>query len=168
MPVADYLKPSGQRRFKGQAGWLYEGAGRIHVARAPVKGVDSHLWALLKLAVDALKIDLNISSIDTGQHATNSRHYDGRAVDISRVGEAGKVWRPATLLNADAVRLVQWLMKQGVKVGEGRPQPALLFGPVGHKWNSSRVNHADHLHLSLPRAPGEVPGDAEPEPEDDV
>lgn len=146
----ELLVASGKRGLAGQTGEIYKGHGSIAIAKAAKIGVDLHLWAVLKLAVDALGLPISISSIDTGKHVAGSRHYDGRAVDISRVGLNGGKWRPATVQNAEAGKLVAWLLANGFRVGEGGPWAACLFGPPHSEHNSSSIDHSDHLHVSLP------------------
>lgn len=152
------LIASGRRVLAGQSGEVHIGAGKISIARAPIHGVDDHLWLILKLAVDDLRLPVLVSSVDTGQHVPGSRHYDGRAVDISKVGLAGGRWKPATLNNADAGHLANWLLANGFRIGEGGPWPAILFGPPHTRLNPSSIDHSTHLHVSLPKV---VPGEAE-------
>lgn len=165
MPVDQYLVAAGRRRFAGQAGILYANVGQLHVSKAPTKGVDENLWAVLKTAVDTLRLALNINSIDTGKHVPTSRHYTGRAVDINKVGAAGTVWRQATLHNSDAMRLVRWLQAHGFRAGEGGPWPAVIFGPPHSALNPTGVDHSSHLHVSLPLSPGDAGDEEWAEPE---
>lgn len=154
MDLTPYLSASGVRELAGKAGEVHHGAGRIFFANAPLKGIDANLFRLLVTVVDELKLAIHVSSVDTGAHVVNSRHYQGRAVDISRVGDAGGMVMIATLTNKGALRLVTTLLVEGFNVGEGRPQAAVLFGPIRSTFNNSAINHADHIHVSLPKKKG--------------
>jgi hypothetical protein len=168
MPLSDYLIASGQRVHGGETGQLYHHEGEIRVSTAARVGADSNLWAVLKIAVDALKLKLNILSIDTGAHVAGSRHYDGRAVDISQIGPVGAIWSACTPANSYAVQLVNYLLAHGFKAGEGphNPGPALLFGPPRTSLNPSDVAHRHHLHVSLGKAAGDTENSFSGEPID--
>jgi hypothetical protein len=165
MPVEEYLTASGRRVHGGEAGVVYSETGTILFHRAPVKGIDENLFAVLKIAVDQMGLYLVISSIDTGHHVPGSRHYDGRAADISRVGSSSRTVKSAGLSNPFASRLATYLQRHGFRVGEGGPWPGLLWGPVQSPLNPTSIPHDTHLHCSLPRRPGEGaggPGEVEP------
>lgn len=150
---ADLLCASGERRFGKQGGvWFDADGGKIVCLTPPNKGIDSHLFGVLKVVVVQLHLVIHLTSVDTGGHVRNSRHYYGRAVDIGSVYHHGPgvPERAATLDNSDAVEMVHYLLEHGFKVGEGKPTPAIIFGPPGTKWNPTRIEHAHHLHCSLP------------------
>lgn len=153
---SDLLHPSGIRRFAGKDGIWYSpaGGGIIECATAPRIGIDANLYGCLKVAVDALKLHVVISSVDTGVHKANSRHRLGLAVDIDRIGPVGVL--PVALVtpsDRDAYALVKWLLERGFKAGEGRgnPGPGVLWGPIHSDYNPSDANHGDHVHISLGR-----------------
>lgn len=160
MPVDDYVVASGVRVHDNESGRLYHNVGELFVDHASIRGIDSHLWAVLKICADQLEYRIRLSSIDTGLHVRNSRHYQGRAADIWFVAPAGGEVGPngglgkgkANTNNPYANRLVAYLLDHGFHAGErhGRVSvPGILFGPVGTRWNPSRVNHDDHLHVSV-------------------
>lgn len=150
MPIADYLRATGVRVHGGEVGEVYKNVGKITFARAPIKGADENLFACLKIAADQLKLWIGCSSIDTGTHTKGSRHYTGRAADISEVTPmTDSSPNAAFLTNSDAVRLVTYLLEEGFHVGEGKPWAAVLFGPPRSRWNSSIVDHRDHVHVSI-------------------
>jgi hypothetical protein len=152
------LKASGARILAGIAGSVYHHHGQILITRAAVKGIDSNLLRVLEAAVDDLEISIEINSIDTGagQHVPTSRHFHGCAVDIDRVGLVGHPLEEAHIANKEARELVQWLIDHGFVAGhENGPYPAVLFGPVGCKWNRTQIGHVSHLHVSLHPAAGE-------------
>jgi hypothetical protein len=186
MPLSQFRYASGQKVHAGDSGKVYPppgsagGGGAIYVSRPAPHGIDANLWGALKVCVDQLDLSINCNSLTTGKHSEGSRHYAGLAADINKIGPSPGQWKQATLGNASAVRLVRYLLANGWSVGEGDPtRPAILFGPVGHSWNPSRVDHSTHLHVSVARrrpgmrlfaAPpgvGEEPVE-EPEPTDDV
>jgi hypothetical protein len=152
VPIETFVHASGIRVHAGQQGLLYQNVGKIRVSKASIHGVDQNLWAILKIVVDELAFTINVNSIDTGQHIPNSRHASGRAVDINRVGAVTETPGQATLANAAAMRLVRLLRAHGFHVGEGAPpRPGLLFGPVHTPLNPTGIDHAMHLHMSIPR-----------------
>lgn len=159
MPASDYVKASGVRVHAGQKGRVYppEGGefkgGEIWFGRAPVKGIDTHLYALLKIAADELKISIFASSVDTGTHAKSSRHYRGCAVDIAAVGLVDEPLKPARLTNAFALRLAWWFAALGFEPYENGPWPAVLFGPPRSELNRTKLDHRDHIHASLAKPP---------------
>ena len=153
--ITPYLIASGNLVLVGQTGRIHDASekdgGILEIARAPIRGIDSHLWMAIKTAVDELKLHVILSSIDTGTHAVNSRHYTGRAADSNRIGSANGMVMVASSRNDHAVRLVQWLLAHGFHIGEGKPWAAILFGPVQSHFNPTDIDHSTHLHLSLPR-----------------
>ena len=164
MPVTDYLEPSG-RFTKKARGLAYRASGIIWVKRGTHgQGVDEHLWAILKLMADQLRIAIAVSSLNTGTHSPNSRHFWGLAADLSRLAEydssLGLMEReveslleknPVTMRNPQEPRIVSWLLRNGFQAGEGRPRPAFLYGPPRSRYNPSTVDHTDHIHISLAR-----------------
>ncbi len=154
MPISDYLRATGVLIHAGETGVLYSNVGRIIVAKAAIRGIDQNLWACLKIAVDHLKLDVNVNSIDTGQHVQNSRHYQGRAADINKFSVVGdETPDQAMLTNPKALQMVEYLLIEGFHVGEGKPWAAILFGPPRTRWNPSRIDHTTHLHVSLAPKP---------------
>lgn len=154
MPISDYLRASGILIHAGETGELYENVGRLTVSKAAIRGIDLHLWAVLKICADELKLWLNVNSIDTGRHVPKSRHYQGRAADVNQVTPiAASTGSPAVLTNPAALLLIDYLLAGGFYVGEYRPWPAVLFGPPKTRWNPSRVDHRTHLHCSLAPKP---------------
>lgn len=159
MPLTDFLNAANQRVHQGETGCVYSKVGEIWISRASIKGVDANLWGALKHCVDVLGLKINVNSIDTSQeHAPNSRHYQGRAVDINRIDRMpGPTTAPlarATLGNSDAVRLVNYLLAHGFGIGErkrGTSQPGVIFGPPHSKFNPIAGDHSTHLHVSLPK-----------------
>lgn len=150
------LKASGARILKGISGSVYKHGGQILITKAAVKGIDSNLLKILEAVVDDLGIVITLDSIDTGEHVPASRHYHGTAVDIDRVYAVGQEPKIANLANYEARKLVVWLIDQGFTAGhENGPYPAVLFGPVGTKWNQTRIAHQNHVHVSLHPAAGE-------------
>jgi len=153
MSLADFKFGSGHRILAGQQGLLYDGRGEIWVAKPSIHGPDENLWGALKVGVEALRVKIMLSSIDTGQHVPNSRHYEGRAADVSMISSRDHVgWQPAVLANRAAVQFVNFYRQHGWRVGEGGNWPAFLMGPVGGAWNPSKVPHEHHIHLSIGRA----------------
>ncbi len=169
MPLTDYLTASGQRVHGGQQGLVYSNAGRIWISTPAHIGIDSNLFACLKICVDILHLSINVNSIDTGQHSLNSRHYTGRAADINKVGPILGSQQQATLTNPHAQRLVHYLMANGFRAGEGGPWASILWGPIHTSLNPSSINHSTHLHCSVPYAVG-APGspNAVEEPTEDI
>lgn len=152
MPLTDFLEASGKCVHAGETGCLYDSKGQIWVSKAAIKGVDTNLWGALKHCVDVLGIKVNINSIDTGKHAYNSRHYQGRAVDINKVSLVSHPFQQAMLDNVEALRLVNYLLANGFKVGERNKwgsHSGILFGPIKSKYNPTLVEHSTHLHLGL-------------------
>jgi hypothetical protein len=161
MPLQDFLEPAGTLVHAGETGCVYSKVGQIWISRAATRGVDANLWGALKHCVDVLGLKINVNSIDTGQHARNSRHYQGRAVDINRVDDVGGPSTApmihATLANPYAVRLVNYLLANGFGIGErkrGQSQDGVIFGPPGHKWNPTTSDHHHHVHISLVKRRG--------------
>jgi hypothetical protein len=159
MPLSQFLHAGPTRVHAGEIGLIYGpnqgGKGRLSISKASAHGINENLWACLKIAVDALGLSLNINSIDTGQHVPTSRHYDGRAVDINHIGTAGAdrgSLPQTTASNPHAVALLRFLVDNGFVAGhENGPHAAVLLGPIGSKWNATDVDHATHMHVSLPR-----------------
>ncbi len=155
MPASEYLHASGIKVHAGEEGLLYRGTGRIYCSKASLRGIDSHLFAVLKMAVDQLHLSINVNSVDTGEHAKNSRHYRGMAVDINKVisvGPGEPEWEQATLANKAAMKLFYWLRSAGFCVGErveGRSVPGLIFGPTHSRYNPTSISHDTHLHVSV-------------------
>ncbi len=128
-------------------------AGNIHVQdRESERHTDQRLLNDLTQALTELGLTVTITdaarSAHAGYGAKNSRHIQGKALDIGLVN--GKT---ASLANPDAVRLVQWFISRGyVTEGGGHSggHAAFLFGPIGSRWNPSGFDHSTHIHLSVP------------------
>lgn len=150
MPVSDYLRASGVRIKPGVTGEVYENVGRITISKAATRGMDQNMFAVLKIVVDQLKLSVQINSIDTGLHSPGSRHYVGRAVDINKISDVGDSTPDQAMLNnPKAIQMVEYLLAEGFHIGEGKPWAAILFGPPRTRWNPSRSDHVNHLHMSL-------------------
>jgi hypothetical protein len=164
--LSPYLCASGDRILKGVTGKVHDGPGQIWIRKAPLVGIDRHLFTLLTLSVDALGIGMSLDSIDTGRgiHTPGSRHFDGRAADCDLMGARGGPLLPATLLNRYVRRYVLFLLARGFQVGENGPHAAILWGPVGSKYNTSDKSHLSHVHTSIYRK--SLPGAMEGEEED--
>jgi hypothetical protein len=144
---------AGEKVLAGRTGILFDNIGIIKVnAVTNLRGVDANLWRTLKAATDALKIQIYLSSIDTGKHNHQSRHYQGRAVDIAMIGKPGGPWEPVNVKNPLAVRLADWLLDNGFGPGEKRSHlsiPGLIFGPPQCRWNVGVEGHLTHIHASV-------------------
>lgn len=137
----------------GVHGIAFDNVGIIKINPATnLKGVDANLWRTLKAAVDALKIQVYISSVDTGKHHPRSRHRSGRAVDIAMVGKPGQGWEAVNVKNTLAVKLADWLLNNGFGPGErnrhNKSIAGLIFGPPDSRWNLGVAGHLTHLHVS--------------------
>lgn len=143
----------GKKVLAGQSGILYDQRGLIKVREGAIqRGVDGNLWRTLKCAVDELKIQVLVYSGDSGKHSNQSRHYTGRAVDLSRIGRPGQVWDPVTVKHPLAILLSEWLLHHGFGPGERRGKlsiPGLIFGATGSRLNPGAPDHLDHIHLSV-------------------
>jgi hypothetical protein len=135
----------------GKAGlWWDSGKGKIWCAHAPEHGIEQKLLDITIAMVDANGFAIVISSVDTGVHVPTSRHKTGRAEDVSDVHRYGQEPQPATLANPHAVAAVQWFIDHGFVAGrENGPYNSVLFGPVGTKWNRTKVPHDTHFHASI-------------------
>jgi hypothetical protein len=142
---------------KGKAGeWYNSGVGKIYCAHAPKLGIQERLLNILKVMVDANHFSIVLSSVDTGTHAKSSRHYSGRAADISDIHVYGQHSRPVTVDNPDAWQAVRWLVDYGFRAGrENGPYDAVLLGPVKTRYNMTASDHSDHMHVSIHAA---IPG----------
>lgn len=142
---------SGVKVHAGQKGLIYEGAGQIYFKKAARRGIDSHLFACLKIAVDQTKLAVEVNSVDTGGYVVGSRHWDGRAVDIHIVVKSGNnLGTPnANLANQEASKFYKFLMQNGFHVSESRPWAAVIWGPVHSATNPTDIDHSLHLHVSL-------------------
>ena len=152
MPLTDFLNASNLRVHAGEAGRIYSKTGEIWISKASLKGIDSSLWGALKHCVDVLGLGIQINSIDTGHHVKNSRHYQGRAVDINRIWNMGGPMKLAELANVEALKLVNYLLANGFGIGErksGNVQCGIIFGPPHSKWNPTSIDHSTHLHVSV-------------------
>lgn len=150
MPLEDLKHASGVRILKGNRGTVYKSAtGEVIFRRAPTTGIDQNLFGVLKATATHLGIVMVVSSIDTGKHATHSRHYSGCAADIAQLAEFGK--KPAAVRWPDALadELAHWLRFCGFKPYEGGDWPCCLWGAPHTAGNQTAVDHRDHLHVSI-------------------
>lgn len=149
--ISAYLRASGQRVNKGKLGeWFDDSHGRLVCTKAPRVGIDSHLLKLAEIVASDLGLVLTLNSIDTGTHVPGSRHYDGRAFDTDEMHAYGEAPHPVNAGNPHAVALVDHLVLCGFVAGhENGPHAAVLFGPVGTKWNMTDVPHDGHVHVSV-------------------
>jgi hypothetical protein len=167
--LSDFKWASGVLVHADSSGVQYTAQGQIVFEKPDPKGIDSSLFAVLKIAVDHLHIAINVNSLTTGTHVPTSRHYSGRAADINRIGSMDGPMMQSTLQNAQALRLVAFLRQNGWHLGEGGPWPGLFLGPPHTGLNVCGVDHSRHLHVSIPRrpqpgaAPGEEASDGGPE-----
>ncbi len=130
--------------------WYDSGKGKLYCATPPRKGIEERLLNILKTMVDALGLSIVISSVDTGSHVLGSRHYSGRAVDVSDAHVYGQGPYPVTINNPHAVACARWAQEYGFVLGrENGPYDAFLLGPVKTRWNLTAVNHSDHFHISI-------------------
>lgn len=137
--------------FAGRRGvWYDSKRGKIYCRRAPVHGIEQRLFLALCQMVDANGFSIVLSSVDTGKHVPTSRHYSGRAADISDIHVYGHAPEAATLANPHAVAAVDWLIADGfVPAHERPPHDAVLFGPIATKYNATPEDHSDHVHASI-------------------
>lgn len=137
----------------GKAGvWFDSGKGKIVCAKAPVRGIEQRLLRITEEMVDTLGFSIVLSSIDTGSHVAGSRHYEGRAEDVTDIHVYGREPDPVTATNPHAVAMVQWLLNVGFHAGhEAGPYDAVLLGPCGTKWNETSIPHEHHAHVSIRR-----------------
>jgi hypothetical protein len=140
----------------GQKGcWYDSGKGKIAVINAPTRGMELRLLRITEQMVDAKGLSIVVLSIDTGKHVPGSRHYQGRAVDVTDVHLYGQNPEPVSLANPHAVAMVEWFIGHGFVAGHERgPYDAVLFGPVGSKWNATQIPHEHHVHASIKRGVG--------------
>lgn len=87
-----------------------------------------------------------VSATTNGTHATGSRHYSGKAIDISRIN--GKYMSTTYSTDASVKAIVDALQDEADK------QPGIRenFGPKflhKHKANWTVAAHDDHIHLSV-------------------
>lgn len=149
--ISQYLKASGQRVNKGDLGvWFDNGKGKLFCTKAPKTGIDSHLLKLAEIVASDLGLSFTLDSVDTGQHVPGSRHYDGRAFDCDVMSAYGQTAEPVDATNPHVIAFVDHLVLCGFSAGhENGPYAAVLFGPVGTKWNQTDVPHAHHVHVSV-------------------
>lgn len=163
MPLSDFRFGTGELVHAGKKGRVYSNVGQIYVTRPAKAGFDANLFGALKVIVDSLKIAINVNSVDTGRHSTNSRHYDHRAVDTNKVRKIGnKSWQQQAQSNRLSIAIVNLALENGWHIGEGGNFPGVLLGPPWSTFNPTAFDHATHLHLSIarrPGAPGAPPGD---------
>jgi len=139
--------------FAGQDGVSHDGGpgkGKIFCLKAPTRGIEERLYQTTVEMVDTLGFSIQIFSVDTGKHAPRSRHYTGRAEDITDVHLYGEESQPCTMHNPHAIAMVEWLMAHGFQAGrENGPYDAVLLGPVGTTFNRTKSPHANHAHVSI-------------------
>jgi hypothetical protein len=87
-----------------------------------------------------------VSATTNGTHATGSRHYSGKAVDISRIN--GKYLSTSYSSDSSVKAIVDALQDEGDKQTGIREN----FGPKflhKHKANWTVAAHDDHIHFSV-------------------
>ena len=87
-----------------------------------------------------------VSATTNGTHAAGSRHYSGKAVDISRIN--GKYLSTTYTTDASVKAIVDALQDEADKQTGIREN----FGPKflhKHKANWTVAAHDDHIHLSV-------------------
>ncbi len=137
------VKPAGDM-------WYDSGHGKIYCATPPRVGIEERLLKILQAMVDANRFSIVISSVDTGKHVLGSRHYSGRAVDVSDIHAYGEGPYPVTINNPNAIKAVRWLIEYGFRAGrENGPYDAVLLGPTKTRYNLTAVDHSDHCHISI-------------------
>ena len=105
-----------------------------------------------KVAVSAGVDSINISATTNGEHAPNSNHYNGTAVDINKVNErvinAGKV--PSVAADVRSVQNAANSPKNGV--AHENYGPAGLFKDGKQITNPKlQSQHENHIHITIPR-----------------
>ncbi len=97
--------------------------------------------------------NINVSATTNGQHAPNSNHYNGTAVDINKV-YGKKVSTSATdLKTAAQVNAFQHSAnKPGVGVAHENYGPAGLYKDGARITNDKlQGEHENHIHITIPR-----------------
>jgi hypothetical protein len=87
-----------------------------------------------------------VSATTNGTHATGSRHYSGKAIDISRIN--GKYMSTSYSSDSSVKAIVDALQDEGDKQTGIREN----FGPKflhKHKANWTVAAHDDHIHFSV-------------------
>ncbi len=87
-----------------------------------------------------------VSATTNGTHATGSRHYSGKAIDISRIN--GKYISTTYSSDASVKAIVDALQDEADNQTKIREN----FGPKflhKHKSNWTVAAHDDHIHLSV-------------------
>jgi hypothetical protein len=87
-----------------------------------------------------------VSATTNGTHATGSRHYSGKAIDISRIN--GKYMSTSYPSDSSVKAIVDALQDEGDKQTGIREN----FGPKflhKHKANWTVAAHDDHIHFSV-------------------
>ncbi len=99
---------------------------------------------------------VNISCTTNGRHAEGSAHYDGRAVDISRVN-GDHLDRPTDQNTPRRIKVLQEIIEEKQREGKVKEN----YGPQsqkrlenGHvKDDPKQANgHKNHIHISVPQA----------------
>lgn len=116
--------------------------------------VDARLADILEKVAQDLGKDINISSTTGGKHAKGSAHYDGRAVDINRIG--GRHVKDGK--NGDNVRALQDAFdkyKDLLGANYGPAKQKEFKGPSA-PWadaDNQKEAHEDHVHVGLRKPP---------------
>jgi len=104
-------------------------------------------------ATNAGLLTVNISATTNGEHASNSNHYNGTAVDINMVN-GGRVRTSGT--DPEVARHVGWL--QGTANDRGNGVAHENFGPAGlfrdgREFQNVKLQteHENHVHITIPR-----------------
>lgn len=99
---------------------------------------------------------VNISCTTNGRHAPGSAHYDGRAVDISRIN-GDRLDRPTDPATRKRTEVLQKVIEEKQKEGKVIQN----FGPVSQsitiqkkpvEVSGQASSHENHIHIAIPKA----------------
>jgi len=100
---------------------------------------------------------INISATTNGQHAPNSNHYNGTAVDINKVNGERVINAGKDSSVASDVRSIQ-NAANNPKVGVAHEN----YGPAGLYKDGKQITnqklqsqHENHIHITIPRTPND-------------
>jgi RHS repeat-associated protein len=106
-----------------------------------------------KTATNAGLDSVNITATTNGEHAPNSNHYNGTAVDINMVN-GGRVRTSGS--DPEVARHVGWLQQTANDRGNGVAHEN--YGPAGLYKDGRAINnptlqaqHENHIHITIPR-----------------
>jgi hypothetical protein len=98
---------------------------------------------------------VNISCTTNGAHAEGSAHYDGRAVDISRIN-GDRLDRPTDPATPQRIKVLQEVLAEKQREGEIEEN----FGPQSQRERRGNTiyhvdglaeSHANHIHVTVPK-----------------